>query len=472
MIRAGEDVRAALALAGDRILLHDMAGGTRSGRQILANVDSLAGALLAKGFQDGKIGLWYRNSCSAVEAFLAVEWLGATRVPIDPNATPAEAGEVFKAAGADIVLADRAHGAVLERPALIHDDEAPLIGPPTWPQAVVAPDKMLLLYPRAVEFGQLFAIPVSYANWRATMRANIALYTSGHYGPWLGERECFLVAQQIMHGTSFVGTFPFLEMGLPQVLTDSFEANRFLDAIDRYGATATVLVPPMMSRLVDAAIARPGAGGSLQHLIYGGASVPPNEIRRTMQRFGPVLAQGYGRIEGGWPISILGIEEHRAIFAGDDTLAASCGRPVDGVRVSLRPVGDMAADFGELCVAGDQVVKEFSNPDGWCSLGDIMRMDSSGYLFYQGRLDRMINTGYHIYPSEIEEAILQTSGIVAARVAGEHSDEWGTTLVADLVLAEDAKQDDVLARVKAGLAARLAKYKIPRQFRIGDRLPL
>ena len=68
------------------------------------------------------------------------------------------------------------------------------------------------------DLGRLFAIPVSYANWRATMQANISLYRSGDYGPWLGEHECFLAAQQIMHGTGFVGTFPFLEMGLPQVL--------------------------------------------------------------------------------------------------------------------------------------------------------------------------------------------------------------------------------------------------------------
>ena len=210
---------------------------------------------------------------------------------------------------------------------------------------------------------------------------NISLYESDHYGPWLGANECFLATQQIMHGTGFVGAFPFLEMRLPQVLAESFDATRIFEAIDRHWATTTVLVPPMMSRLVDAAVRRSGA--SLRHLIYGGASVPPDEIRRTMRRFAPVLTQGYRRIEGGWPISTLGIEEHRAILAGDDELAASCGRPVDGTKIKLRPGGGVGSDCGELCVAGERTVKEYTDPDGWCSLGDLMRVNAGGYLFHQ-----------------------------------------------------------------------------------------
>ncbi|HYM03370.1 MAG TPA: fatty acid--CoA ligase family protein, partial [Stellaceae bacterium] len=291
------------------------------------------------------------------------------------------------------------------------------------------------------------------------------------FGPWLGKHECFLAAQQIMHGTGFVGTFPFLEMGLPQVLAASFEAPRILEAIERHRVTTTVLVPPMMSRVVDAALERPGAGMSLKHVIYGGMPVAPDEIRRTMRRFGPVLIQGYGRIEGGWPISLLGIEEHSAILAGNDDLAASCGRPIDGMRVRLHSIGGEAADFGELSVASEMTVKEFVDPDGWCSLGDLMRIDRSGYLFHQGRLDRMINTGYHIYPSEIEEVIMQVAGIAAVRVAGEPDETWGTTVVAALVLAKGAAPEDVMARVNEALAGRLARYKIPRRFRIVDRLP-
>jgi acyl-CoA synthetase (AMP-forming)/AMP-acid ligase II len=190
-----------------------------------------------------------------------------------------------------------------------------------------------------------------------------------------------------------------------------------------------------------------------------------------MRCFGCVLTQGYGRIEGGWPISTLGIEEHRAILAGNDELAASCGRPIDGVRTKLRSSDSVASDYGELCVASEMTVKDFADPDGWCSLGDLMRVNDAGYLFHRGRLDRMINTGYHIYPSEVEEAIAQVPGVAAVSVVGEPSNEWGMTVVADLVPEADIAVDDLVDHINQALAAKLARYKHPRRFRIVDQLP-
>ena len=76
-----------------------------------------------------------------------------------------------------------------------------------------------------------------------------------------------------------------------------------------------------------------------------------------------------------------------------------------------------------------------------------MRVNAGGYLFHQGRLDRMINTGYHIYPSEVEEAIMQVPGVAAVRVAGEPSKEWGVTVVADLVPEAGIPRDDLVDRI-------------------------
>jgi acyl-CoA synthetase (AMP-forming)/AMP-acid ligase II len=470
VIRAGVALREALIAAKRRVLLHDMVGGTRTASELLDRVERLAGALIEKGLAGAKIGLWYRNNCAAVEAHLAVEWIGGTRVPIDPHAPAAEADAVFTSAGVGAVLVDHAHRMTNHPQALEHDNERPLAGMAVWPNVQVDANKPLLIYPRAVENGRLFGIPVSYENWRETMRINIDLFHSGRYGAWQGKSECFLAAQQIMHGTGFIGTFPFLEMGLPQVLIDAFDAERVLDTIDRFGVTTTVLVPPMLARLVDAAMRRPGAGRTLKHLLYGGAPVAANEIRRTMSRFGAILTQAYGRIEGGWPITVLGIEEHMRIFDGDNELAASCGRPIPSVKVKLRPIPKADADCGELCVAGKTTVAGYTGPDGWCSLGDIMRQDQAGYFYYRGRLDRMINTGYHVYPAEIEEAIGKVPGVKAARVTGEADEKWGTTLVADLALEQGAPSEKVIANVEEALSQRLAKYKIPRRYRIVESL--
>jgi hypothetical protein len=159
MIRAGTETKEALQSAGARILLHDPEGASRSGDALLQRVGRLAGALVEEGVRGGRIGLWYANSCAAVEAFLAVEWIGGTRVPVDPNAPPAEAEAVFAGAAVDLVLGDNAHGAALSRRHLVHDDDRPLGGAPLRGDEQVDPEKTFLLYPRAVAGGRLFFHP-------------------------------------------------------------------------------------------------------------------------------------------------------------------------------------------------------------------------------------------------------------------------------------------------------------------------
>jgi len=470
-MRVAEAIRKALLDRGDRPILFDMSGRSLSGKELVERVDRLAGSLFDRRLKTGIVGLWYRNSFAAVEAFLATEWIGGTRIAVDPNAQPAEALATFQAAGAELIMADRSHAAMIGNTAALHDDDAPWFGKPRPPVRDVSPDKAVSLYPRAVIDGKLFAVAFSYGNWDAIVGINVDLYRGGAFGNWQEEAECFLASQQIMHATGFLGTFPFLSMGLPQVLVDEFAADRVLDAIDRHRVTATMLVPQMLSRLIGPAEARPQAAASLRHVLYGGGPVELEDVRRALRRLGPTLSQVYGRMEGGWPIAILGTEEHRAVLGGDDRLALSCGRPIDQVAIRLRPVASHEDGTGELCVASRMTVQEYKGTDGFCSLGDIMHRDEQGYLFYRGRLDRMINTGYHIYPAEIEEVIAAVAGVGRVLVVGEKSREWGETVVA-YVVPDAADPDARLAdRIKHEVAARLARYKIPREFRIVKQLP-
>ena len=84
MTIAGAASRAALRAAGDRDLLVEADGPSRTGRELEARVQALARALVDRGLSGQRIGLWYWNSAAAVEAHLAVEWVGATRVPVIP----------------------------------------------------------------------------------------------------------------------------------------------------------------------------------------------------------------------------------------------------------------------------------------------------------------------------------------------------------------------------------------------------
>jgi len=470
VIQAGLEPRQALLKAGARRLLTDAAGRSRTGAALAMRVDRLAGMLMERGLAHRRIGLWFWNSLAAIEAFLAVEWIGGTRVPVDPGAAPEEARAVFAAAQVDAVLCDPEHAGA-QVGALVHDDDTELTGSPRWPQLAVEGSRALLLYPRSVTDGQLMGVPISYANWAATMALNVRLYREGAYGPPIAEDDCYLTAQQVMHGTSLLGTFPFLMMGLPQLVARRFEADELLPLIAREGVTTALLVPGMVSRLAEVAERQPGVALPLRRLLYGGGVLPTAEMHRARRALGAEMVQLYGRLEGGWPLCVLGAAEHRAIAAGDELLARSCGRPISETEFQLRPLSGREPGEGELRVRNAMVSEAYADADGWCSLGDIMWRDERGYLYYRGRLDRMINTGYHVYPEEVEEALRQLPGIAEVRVVGEPTGAGNERLVALIVPTPGGQPQVLVETARSSLERRLARYKVPREWRVVDRLP-
>jgi acyl-CoA synthetase (AMP-forming)/AMP-acid ligase II len=461
---AGRASREAIASAGERVLVIRPDGHRVTGSELLARTQALALALRGAGLARQRIGLWAQNSGAAIEAHLAAEWIGATRVPVDPGAPAAEAAAVFGAAGVAGVVTDAAHFAQAPAGALVHDDEAPLAAPGSLPDCEVDPDTTHLLYPRMASAGEFLAVPISYANWAACMAINAALYRSGHYGDRFGDDECYLTVQQIMHGTGMLGTFPFLHMGLPQVVLPRFDASAVLEAAIRYRATATFFVPGMVTRLADAvAEADLDGPGPLRRILYGGAPIAAGDLIRAIEVLGPILVQVYGRFEGGWPLAVLGSADHRELAEGRSRHAGSCGRPIPQTELRIRPVPGGQAGWGELSVRNEMVVPGWADPDGWCGLGDLARVDDDGYLYLGGRLDGMINTGsYHVYPGEVEEAVAAMPGVQAVLVRGEADPVWGQAVTAYVVPAPDA-HGDLGVQIREGLRARLAAYKIPKR---------
>jgi acyl-CoA synthetase (AMP-forming)/AMP-acid ligase II len=227
----------------------------------------------------------------------------------------------------------------------------------------------------------------------------------------------------------------------------------------------------MVTRLSDV-VAETGVSVAppLRRIIYGGAPIAEEDLRRAVETIGPVLVQVYGRFEGGWPLAVLGVDEHVAIAHGHPSLGHSCGRPIPQTELRIRPVPGQPAGHGELCVRNAMVVSDAADPDGWSALGDLARLDTDGYLHLGGRLDGMINTGsYHVYPREVEDAITAVPAVNAALVRGEPDTVWGQAVTAYVVPGPDAP-DDLLDQVQEACHRRLARYKIPKRIHLVARL--
>lgn len=472
LLSAGDDVRTALVRAGDRTLVHDPEHHlARTGTELLEQVQALAGALADRGLRGRRIGLWFANSSAALEAFLAVELLGATRVPVEAAAAAGEARAIFDAGRVDAVLADADHAGQLPG-AWTHEVDEPLRASPFLDSVEVPEDRPLIVYPRAVTAGELFGVPTSYANWRAIMRINQDLYRRGGYGPGFDDSACFLTVQQLMHGTGMVGSFPFLLMGLPQVVLGRFDPGASLEAIERHRVTATFAVPGMLTRLADELESRGDPPPpTLRHTLYGGAPITVEDLEHVHRCVGPSLCQLYGRFEAGWPLAVLTQDDHARLLAGDADTLGSCGRAIDQVELVVRSVpGASPAESTELATRSAMVSPAYADPDGWCSLGDTAHISDRGYIHLTGRLDGMINTGsYHVYPAEVREALTSHPDVRDALVRGEPDPVWGQAVTA-YVIPRDTSSD-LAEHLRRRVRESLAPYKVPKAIHVVDQLP-
>lgn len=453
---AGRAVREALAQAGDRVLVHEVAGSSFTAAQLDNAIEGLALNLRDRMKPDGAVGIWAWNSAETLAAHLAVERAGLTRVLLDPSSPAAEAETMFDAADVGCVVVDAEHP-LDSHPTVALDTDVWDPRSATMPPTEVENDDPAVMVVRGMTDNGMFAIPISFAGWEAHMELAERLFTDGTYAA-IGDDAMFLTVQQMMYASGLVGTFPFLRMGFPQVILPHFDAAAAVEATQRFGATATFMVPGMITRVAEAM-----AGNRLPdwglHILYGGAPFPVGDMRAAMDVLGPSLSQLYGRFEAGWPLTVLTAQDHLAIAQGDDDRGRSCGRVVAGVDVELRQVGRGQL---ELRVRSDCTAPSYRDPDGWCALGDVVTRDDAGYLYLHGRIDGMINTGsFHVYPEEVAAAIRTTyPTATTVRVAAEPDERWGQAVCATIQWppGQHVPSDQEL---RSALAVRLAKYKVP-----------
>jgi bile acid-coenzyme A ligase len=104
--------------------------------------------------------------------------------------------------------------------------------------------------------------------------------------------------------------------------------------------------------------------------------------------------------------------------------------------------------------------------DGWESLGDMGSMDADGYLFLADRRNDMIlSGGANIYPAEVESALEEHPAVRSCAVLGIADEDLGQRVHAIVQVVDPAVGEDDL---RAHLATRLVRYKVPRTFELVD----
>lgn len=106
--------------------------------------------------------------------------------------------------------------------------------------------------------------------------------------------------------------------------------------------------------------------------------------------------------------------------------------------------------------------------DGWLNTGDMVE-EQDGYLRILGRESEIINVGGEkVYPSEVENLILQVENISDVVVSGKSSALTGQLVFATVQLVEPEPAAEVERRVRAHCRAHLPAYKVPVGIRVSE----
>ena len=270
-----------------------------------------------------------------------------------------------------------------------------------------------------------------------------------------------------LHGT--IAMF----LGSTLLLRRKFKPPLVLEDIEKHKATAIVVVPVMLSRILDAMEKmedKPDLS-SLRIVFVSGSQLGAELASRALKDIGPVVYNMYGSTEIAF-----------ATIAGPKDLernAATVGPVVKGVKVRILddngnelPQGEVGRIFvgnafpfeGYTGGGGKQII------DGLLSSGDVGYFDEHGLLYVSGRDDEMIvSGGENVFPAEVEDLISGHPEVVEATAIGVEDKEWGHRLRAFVVKKEDASLDE--DTVKHYVRDHLARYKVPREVIFLEELP-
>jgi fatty-acyl-CoA synthase len=286
-------------------------------------------------------------------------------------------------------------------------------------------------------------------------------------------RETTVLAVPMFHALGFASMALGLALGSTLVVRRHFDPEATLDTIAENRATALVVVPVMLQRMLelgyDVVAARDTS--SLKVIFVSGSALSVDLVKRSLKAFGPVVYNMYGSTE----IAYATIATPKDL--GDEP--GSVGKVVRGVVVKLLDDDGeevKAGETGRIFVGNAAQFEGYTGGEtkeqikGLMSSGDVGHFDPKGRLFIDGRDDEMIvSGGENVFPAEVEELLAGHEAIEEAAVIGVDDEKFGQRLKAFVVVRGDKDLSE--DKVKDYVKDNLARYKVPREVVFMDELP-
>ena len=254
------------------------------------------------------------------------------------------------------------------------------------------------------------------------------------------------------------------------VLTERFDPLACLHEIQAEAVTYMTGTPEMYRMILDHPQLTLTDFSTLRSAHVGGSTLEPDLAERLFQYI-PDALPCYGLSECGGPNTVVGPGDEMSLRLN------SVGRPLPNVRLSVRDpetkapcevgqVGEIwlkdaypASCIGKGYLASPEATAKAITTDGWFRTDDLGKLDSEGYVFFEGRRSNMITVGgFNVFPAEIERVMQQDSQIDRALVVGVRDERLGSVPAAFVVAGPEVD----LEQLRRNLSNQLSSQKLPR----------
>jgi long-chain acyl-CoA synthetase len=238
---------------------------------------------------------------------------------------------------------------------------------------------------------------------------------------------------------AFVTMMPAMFLGATFILKLKFDAQEFIETVQREKVTHVIMVPSQLIAILNASNFSAEALKSLEMICSVGAPLHM-DVKEKINRLLPNrFYELYGLTEGF--LTVLDRTHY--------TKLQSVGIPPPFYKMRIVNTDDEdvpVGEIGEIIGKGPTLMTEYykrpeltteTMRDGWLHSGDLGYLDEDGFLYLVDRKkDMIISGGVNVYPKDIEEVVAQHPSVKEVAVFGIPDEKWGEASVAAVLLRD------------------------------------